>query len=286
MTIRFTKMQAAGNDFIVCDGQITRDWGTLAQKMCDRHFGIGADGVILLLPSGEADARMIIYNADGSEAEACGNGLRCFVRHIVENGVVDAGVDNVTVATKAGIRQAKLHREAGKLAAIEVSMGKPQFGAAEIPVKPDGDYDKLDIILDYPLSVGGEVLKLTFVAMGNPHAVLFSDRPVGEYPLERLGTLVENHPVFPNRTNFEVVRVTGENIIEQRTWERGVGETLACGSGACAVAVAANRHGYVGETVTVNLRGGTVVVNWHAGEEVYLKGKAANVFVGEWPERG
>lgn len=284
--IGFIKMQAAGNDFVVVRDEAGRDWSRLAAAMCRRYYGVGADGLMVVSPSAEADTAMRIFNADGSEAEACGNGLRCLVRYAAEQGIVPPGAAAMRVATAAGIREAGLFYENGVLSEIEVGMGKPEFRAAQIPVEIGSNRGELDIIMDYPLSVGGEKISFTILSMGNPHAVLFSDRPVDEYPLGEIGPQVERHAIFPQRSNFEVVRVIDRGTLEQRTWERGVGETLACGSGACAAAVAANRQGFTGQSVRVKLAGGTVTVRWDGASEVYLRGQAETVFSGEWPEEG
>jgi len=277
-------MQGAGNDFILVEASGTeRDWSRLATAMCDRHFGIGGDGLLLVMPSDIADFRMRLFNADGSEAEACGNGLRCLVKYVVDNGLADRGAREITVETLAGVRSARLHRTGNRLTEIQVSMGRPQFGAADIPVLVgSGKTESFDIILDYPVTVNGEELSLSFVSMGNPHAVYFWQKPVADFPLSRLGPKVENHEMFPNRANFEVARVVSRKQIEARVWERGVGETLASGTGVCAITVAARRHGYVGNEVDINIPGGTLGVEWDGVGEVFLSGPAEVVFTGEW----
>ncbi len=277
-------MQGAGNDFILVEASGTeRDWSRLATAMCDRHFGIGGDGLLLVMPSDIADFRMRLFNADGSEAEACGNGLRCLVKYVVDNGLADRGAREIAVETLAGVRSARLHRTGNRLTEIQVGMGRPQFGAADIPVLVgSGKAVSLDIILDYPVTVNGEELSLSFVSMGNPHAVYFWQQPVADFPLSRLGPKVENHEMFPNRANFEVARVISRKQIEARVWERGVGETLACGTGVCAIAVAARRHGYIGNVVDINIPGGTLGVEWDGVGEVFLSGPAEVVFTGEW----
>jgi len=286
MTLRFTKMQGAGNDFVVVRDEAGREWSKLAAAMCRRHYGVGADGLIVVRGDPAADAGMRVFNADGSEAEACGNGLRCLVRYAAEQGMVPSGAAAMRVATAAGIREAGLFYEDGGLSEIEVGMGKPQFKASEIPVIVGSSREVLDIIMNYPLTIGSEEIDLAILSMGNPHAVFFSQRPVAEYPLADIGPQVERHAIFPQRTNFEVVRVIDRETLEQRTWERGVGETLACGSGACAVAVAAQRKGFTGQSVRVKLTGGTVTVRWDGAGEVFLRGEAETVFSGEWPEEG
>ena len=282
--MKFTKMQGAGNDFILIEtGDTGRDWAPLAVAMCDRHFGIGADGLLLVMPSHSADSRMRIFNADGSEAEACGNGLRCLVRYVVDMSMVNVSTGEIRIETPGGIREARLQRTGDRLTGIQVGMGEPEFAAAEIPVKVEsGRNGKLDIILDYPVTIDGVKLELSFVSMGNPHAVYFQQQPVADFPLSQLGPNVEHHKIFPNRTNFEVARLINRQEIEARVWERGVGETLACGSGVCAIAVAARLHGYIDNKVDIKVPGGILGVEWDGRGEVFLSGPAEVVFTGEW----
>ena len=284
--MKFTKMQATGNDFILVNaGKVSRDWSRMAIAMCDRHFGVGGDGLLVVLPSDKADLRMREFNLDGSEAEACGNGLRCVVRYAAQ--LVNASTRQISVETMAGIRQAKLYRVGRKITRIQVSMGEPRLGAKDIPVLIEPSQGKVvDIkpLLHYPLAIDGKELLLNFVSMGNPHAVCFWQHPVADFPLSRLGPEVERHRLFPGRINFEVARVVSQQRIEVRVWERGVGETLACGSGACAVAVAAQLHGYIGNKVDIKLPGGILNVEWDGIGEVLLSGSAEVVFTGEWLE--
>ncbi len=283
--MNFTKLQSAGNDFVlVAADNRQRDWGEVARAICRRHFGIGADGLLLLLPSEAADFGMKVFNADGSEAEACGNGLRCLIKYAIATGLTQA--QEITVATAAGIRKAQLKKK-GRETLIQHGMGQPEFAAARIPVEiefgkqqPGGS----KLITGYPLAVTGKELSLSFVAMGNPHAVHFIKQPVAGFPLSQLGPVVEEDKLFPNRVNFEVARVLDRTRIEVRVWERGVGETLACGSGACAVAVAARLLGYVDSVVNIILPGGTLEVEWDGAGEVLLSGPVEIVFSGEWPD--
>ena len=278
--MKFAKLQATGNDFIFIDADEEHNWSPLAKAMCHRHFGIGADGLIVLLPSQVADLRMRLYNLDGSEAEACGNGLRCLARYAIDRGLVDAR--ELAVETLGGIRKVRSH---GNL--IQVAMGKPKFRADEIPMLIE---EELDIILDYPIIVQGKKLLLTCLSMGNPHAVCFLDEPIANFPLAELGPVVEKHPLFPDRINFEVANVLSRKPteklqkIEARVWERGVGETLSCGTGACAVAVAARLHDRVAGDVDIILPGGVLTVAWDGVGEVMLSGPAEMVFQGEWPD--
>jgi len=285
--MNFTKMQGAGNDFILVEASnILRDWSSLAIDMCHRHFGIGADGLLILLPSDRADLGLRIFNPDGSEAEACGNGLRCLAKYVIDKGLLSGeleGVKEILVETVAGIRKVKIHKALGELTEIQVGMGIPKFEAKDIPVAIEPDKGNLvDIMINYQIIVGGRELLLNFISMGNPHAVYFWQYPVSRFPLSRLGPEVEEHKIFPNRVNFEVARVINREQIEARVWERGVGETLACGSGACAVAVAAQLYGYIDNKVDIKLPGGILSVEWDRVGEVLLSGPAEKVFTGEW----
>ncbi len=284
--MNFTKMQGAGNDFILVEAsEINPDWSQMAVAMCDRHFGIGADGLLVLLPSHLADFQMHIFNADGSEAEACGNGLRCLAKYVIDMGLANTGAQEISVETVAGIRKVKIYRAMGELTKIQAGMGEPKFGAKDIPVVIEPKEENLvDItsMLSYHISIGGRELLLHFVSMGNPHAIYFWQHPVSDFPLSQLGPEVEQHKMFPNRVNFEVAKVISRRQIEARVWERGVGETLACGSGACAVAVAARLLGYIDKTVDITLPGGTLEVEWDKTGEVLLGGPAEIVFTGEW----
>jgi diaminopimelate epimerase len=293
--MKFSKLQATGNDFILVDnltGSREGDWGELARAMCDRHFGIGADGLILMWDSTIADLKMRIFNSDGSEAEVSGNGLRCFAKYAIERGLIGkmssraesrCNRDNrsLTIETLSGVRKVKAYMSGNKVNRVEVNMGLPQFQPKQIPVKV-----KVDIIpiLDYPLVIDGKKLTLAILSMGNPHAVSFVSRPIADFPLAELGPKVERHPMFPKRTNFEVARVLSRGKIEARVWERGVGETLACGSGACAIAVAAQLLDYVDRQVDIILEGGTLTVSWDRVREVLLTGPVEEVFTGEWLE--
>lgn len=270
-SIRFAKMQATGNDFIIMEAMRNRDWSSLARVMCERRFGVGADGIIIAMRSRKADIRMRMFNPDGSEAEACGNGTRCLVRYAVNRGLVNN--EEIKIETLGGLRKARV---VGRL--IQVYMGEPIFKAELIPVKVDRDE-----IIDYPLTVGGRNLKLTCLSLGNPHAVAFIDETVDRFPLEATGPEVENHPMFPRRVNFEIANMMGKDEIRSRVWERGAGETLSCGTGACAIAVAASLHKLCGKKVDIMLPGGTLTIEWDGKGEVKLTGPAEEVFKGEWP---
>ena len=285
--MRFTKMQGAGNDFVLLEAQGNQqNWSQLAMAMCDRHYGIGADGLLVLLPSDKADFRMRIFNADGSESNVCGNGLRCMVKHFVDGMPVGAKIEEIMVETEAGIRRAKIHHTNGKVAQIQTGMGRPGIGRGNIPITLENKTgDSVDIIseMGYSLNVGGIELDLFLVSMGNPHAVYFLRDPVDDFPLSQFGPQVERHKDFLEGVNFEIANVLDRGLIEARVWERGVGETLACGSGACAISVAAQLLGYVGNQADVKLPGGILDVEWDGTSEVFLSGPAETVFIGDWP---
>ncbi len=283
--MEFAKLHGNGNDFVLVDGRdSTVNWSQLSARVCDRHFGIGADGIIVALPSSAADLRMRIFNADGSEAEMCGNGIRCLAKFVVDRGLATARSTELAVETLAGVRHLSLFYERGGVEAVEVAMGQPHLLPQEIPVDPawvaTGDR-RLPPRCD--LEVEGRHLELWCLSMGNPHAVLFSDASPDEFPLARLGPLVEVHPAFPSRVNFSVVQQTADGNLRQRVWERGVGETLACGTGACASAVAARLVRGAGDTLDIIMRGGPLTVRWDGQGEVYMRGPVAMVFEGTLP---
>ncbi|MBI4233653.1 MAG: diaminopimelate epimerase [Chloroflexi bacterium] len=306
--MEFVKSHGAGNDYVLVDARrMERDWSAVARAVSDRHFGIGSDGLILLLPSTQAELRMRIFNPDGSEAEMCGNGIRCLAKFAIERGVVAWQGVPLRVETLAGIRTVEPVMAGGRVARVKVGMGEPVLRPQEIPVDAaarlvqvgahhvtgqrqgtkgqeyfaGGDH----FALDWPLAVEGVEFKVTCVSMGNPHAVAFVEQPVEEIPLHRLGPQVEHHPMFPRRTNFEVVNLVDRGHLRARVWERGAGQTLACGTGACAIAVAAHLHGYIGPTVDITLDGGVLTVQWAGRGEVFLEGPAEEAFTGVWPEQ-
>ncbi len=286
--MNFTKMQGNGNDFVIVQtSDMKRNWSPVAIAMCDRHFGIGADGLILIMPSDKADFQMRIFDVDGSEAEACGNGIRCLAKYVFDRGLISPETDGIQVETIAGIREIKIDRKDGKVVKIQAGMGKPEFSAGDIPVaieKGERGIVYIKSMIGYPVTIDGKDLLLNCVSMGNPHAIYFSTQPVSNFPLSQIGPKVEHLSIFPNRVNFEVARVLSRQQIELRVWERGVGETLACGSGACAVAVAAQLYGYTGRTVDIKLPGGILQVDWDGSGETLLSGSAEEVFYGEWLE--
>ena len=282
--MKFTKMHGAGNDYVYVDARSEdRDWPELSRQMSDRHFGVGGDGLILIKNSDVADLRMSMFNADGSEAEMCGNGIRCFVKYAVDRGIVSDSVASISVETLAGIRQIATITEGDQVTGARVSMGTPILTPKDVPVKLEsaGEYGS-GPVLGYPFQMEGHDLPLSFVSMGNPHAVTFIDTPVAEFPLLTVGPKVEHHTIFPNRVNFEIVNVNSRDHLTARVWERGSGETLACGTGACGIAVASILGGHTGNTVDITLPGGTLKVDWDGQGEVFLEGPAEEVFSGEW----
>jgi diaminopimelate epimerase len=274
-------MQGTGNDFLLVEGaEQERDWGALAQAMCDRHRGVGADGLMLMLPSLRAGVRMRLFNADGSEAEISGNGVRCLVKYAVERGLARPREGRVLVEAVSGVLEAEVFGEEGRVERVRMAMGVPRFAAKDIPVITDMKAP----IVDMPLEVEGLPLAVTCLSMGNPHAVSFVDGPVEQSPLDYVGPRVERHAAFPQRVNFAVARVLAREHIDVRVWERGVGETLACGTGSVAAMVAAHLKGLVGKRVDIRQPGGTLTVEWAGRGDVYLLGSAEFVFEGEWPE--
>jgi len=279
--MKFSKLQATGNDFILVDARnVKRHWAKLAQAMCLHHFGIGADGLILLQDSNVADLKMRIFNSDGSEAEICGNGLRCFAKYVIEHNIIYKA--SLAVETLSGIRRVRAYISGDKVDRVEVNIGRPQFQPEQIPIKA-----KVDIIpiLRYPLVIDGRELTLSILSMGNPHAVSFLSESVTSFPLAEIGLQIEKHPMFPQKTNFEIARIVTREKIEARVWERGIGETLACGSGACAIAVAAQLLDYVDNKVDIMLPGGVLTVSWDRVGDLLLDGPVEEVFTGEWTER-
>lgn len=273
-TLRFTKMHGAGNDFVVVDcraGNPVEDWNAFARFALDRHFGIGGDQLLLVQPSREADFFMGIRNPDGSTAEMCANGIRAFFKWVYDRGLVRG--DRARVETLAGIVTPRWLGDDR----VEIEMTPPILAPEKIPATLAGSAPLVDVVLD----VGGRTLRVCAVSMGNPHCVVFVDDPE-RFPVEELGPRIEHHPAFPNRTNVEFVAVRSPRELEQRTWERGAGETLACGSGACAVGVAAVLSGRAERDVSIRLRGGVLQVRWPRDDgPVWLTGPAAQVFEGE-----
>ncbi len=274
--LKFWKYHGIGNDFVLIDARELNDidWPALSTQMCDRHFGVGADGLLLLLPSEAAPFSMGMYNPDGSEAQMCGNGIRGFAKHLVDQSLVSG--DEMTVETGAGVLGLRLQHDRDGRTDVTVGMGEPITAGRRIPVDSDRD----PVLRE---TIEGEFgsLSLTCVSMGNPHAVHFIDRDPEGYDLVNIGPQVENHPFFPERVNFEVAQVLDRTRIKMRVWERGAGLTLACGTGACATLVAARLEGLVDSKATIGLPGGDLLVHWDDGQ-VWMTGPAELVFVGEW----
>ena len=283
--MRFTKMQGLGNDYVYvnCFQEKVENPSEMAKRISDRHFGVGADGLILIGPSEQADFEMEMYNADGSRGEMCGNGIRCVAKYVYDYGLTDK--TSISVETLGGIKYLDLTIEDGKAVLVRVDMGRPELRAREIPIiceAADGESaaDEAQVI-DEPIVVGGMEYRMTGVSMGNPHAVVFLEDVEG-FDIEKIGPKFENHERFPRRINTEFVRIIDRERIEMRVWERGSGETLACGTGACAAVVASILNGLAGRKVTVKLKGGDLLVEWdQESGKVYMTGPAEVVFDGE-----
>jgi len=286
--MKFTKMHGAGNDYLYIDARdhhvFSTDWSQLSRSMSDRHFGVGSDGIILIEDSVIADLKMRMFNSDGSESEMCGNGIRCFAKYAIDRGIATPGADGIEVETLAGIRTVVPIYHGDRITGARVAMGEPLLEPGDVPVilDPALGYPKRPVT-GYPLAVDSLELRLSFVSMGNPHAITFIDQPVGAFPLHTIGPMVEHHSIFPNRVNFETVNITGPGTMTARVWERGSGETMACGTGACAIAVAARLLGIADGRVDITLPGGTLSIDWDGQGEVYLEGPAEEIFSGDWP---
>lgn len=277
--MRFTKMQGIGNDYIYvnCLEETVRNPDLLARRISRRHFGVGGDGLVLIEPSDVADFGMRIFNSDGSEAEMCGNASRCVGKFVYERGLTNK--QNITLMTAAGLKTLELRIQNGKVRAVRVDMGTPELNPRLIPVDLPGE-----IVLGHRLEVGSMTYALHCVSMGNPHCVIFVSNP-DNIDVEHVGSLVERDPIFPNRTNVEFVEVEDRTHLRMRVWERGAGETLACGTGACAALVASVLTGMADRDASVELLGGELNVSWSAEDNhVYQEGPAEFVFDGEWPE--
>lgn len=276
--MKFTKMQGIGNDYVYvnCFEETIADPSAVARFVSDRHFGIGSDGLILVKPSDVADCEMDMYNLDGSQGAMCGNGIRCVAKFAYDHGIVRK--KNITVNTKSGIKYLDLDIKDGKVSSVKVNMGSPILTAKMLPVVSDKEQ-----VINQPLDVNGTVWNITAVSMGNPHAVTYME-DVNSLDIEKVGPMFENHINFPDRINTEFVKVIDRRTLQMRVWERGSGETLACGTGACAVAVASTLNGLVDEDVpiTVKLLGGDLQILWNRQENlVYMTGPATTVFEGE-----
>ena len=274
--MKFTKMHGLGNDYIYINGfeEIVADPGELAIKVSDRHFGIGSDGIVLIMPSDSCDFRMRMFNNDGSEAEMCGNASRCVAKYVYDFGLTDK--DEITLETLAGVKILKMQIIDGKVDTVTVNMGAPIIKAADIPV-----ISSKDQVIDEPLVIEGIEYRITCVSMGNPHCISYID-DVRAFNLETIGPKIENHEMFPKRINAEFAKVVDRKNIDMRVWERGSGETLACGTGACATLVASVLNDYTDRKATLHLLGGDLEIEWNeADNNVYMTGPATTVFQGE-----
>jgi diaminopimelate epimerase len=277
--MRFTKLHGIGNDYIYVNGftETVADPARIARAISDRHFGVGSDGLILVLPSDKADVRMRMFNADGSEGEMCGNGVRCVAKYLFDHGL--AGKEQLTIETGRGILTLDLEVEGRRVRRVRVDMGTHILIAAEIPTLLPGNPP-----LNVPIEVGEGTLEVTAVSMGNPHIVTY-DPDVASFPLETVGPILEHHQAFPRRVNVHVVEIKSESEVTMRTWERGSGITLACGTGACAVCVAGVLTARTGRRLIAHLPGGDLELEWPSGHgSVFMTGPATEVFSGDWPD--
>lgn len=277
--MKFTKMHGIGNDYIYvnCLEETVEHPQKAAKFVSDRHFGIGSDGLILIKPSDTADFEMAMYNADGSRGEMCGNAIRCVAKYVYDHGMTDK--TDISIETLAGIKHIRITAEHNKAVLARVNMGKPELVPEKIPVFIKEGMPRQ--IVNYPITAGTKEYRMTCVSMGNPHCVIFTD-DVDGLELEKTGPLFEHHAYFPNRMNTEFVKVIDKKTLQMRVWERGSGETLACGTGACAVTAAAVLNGFTERAVTVRLRGGELQIEWDEDTgDVYMTGPAESVFEGE-----
>lgn len=283
--MKFTKMHGCGNDYVYvdCTKEVIPNISETAIRVSDRHFGIGSDGLILIKASDVADFEMDMYNADGSRGKMCGNGIRCVAKYVYDHGLTDK--TTITVNTLSGIKTLKLTVEDGKVSKVRVDMGEPELIPAQVPVKASvlglAD-DRREAIVAEPLEIKGRSYDITCVSMGNPHCITFIGEDVRDFPLEAVGPVFEKHELFPERVNTEFINVIDKNHLRMRVWERGSGETLACGTGACAVAVASYLNGFTGRSVDIELLGGHLeVVYDEKTNHVFMTGPATEVFSGE-----
>lgn len=283
--MKFTKMHGCGNDYVYvdCTKEVIPNISETAIRVSDRHFGIGSDGLILIKASDVADFEMDMYNADGSRGKMCGNGIRCVAKYVYDHGLTDK--TTITVNTLSGIKTLKLTVEDGKVSKVRVDMGEPELIPAQVPVKASvlglAD-DRREAIVAEPLEIKARSYDITCVSMGNPHCITFIGEDVRDFPLEEVGPVFEKHELFPERVNTEFINVIDKDHLRMRVWERGSGETLACGTGACAVAVASYLNGFTGRSVDIELLGGHLeVVYDEKTNHVFMTGQATEVFSGE-----
>ena len=274
--MHFTKMQGLGNDYLYVYGEVPENIRDISVRLSDRHFGAGSDGMIYISPSDKGDFKMRIFNADGSEAKMCGNGVRCVAKFVVDQGLVPSDRETVAIDTLSGVKTIRLLRENGQVVGATVDMAQAILTPKEIPVLLEGDR-----VIGRPVEIAGKSWDITCVSMGNPHCVVFVDQ-VENLNLEQLGPCFEKNPIFPEQVNTEFIRVLDPHTLQMRVWERGSGETWACGTGACAAAVAAVENGYCpkNEDITVHLVGGDLVIRY-TDQTVYMTGEAVTAFEGE-----
>ncbi len=276
--MKFTKMHGCGNDYVYfdCTKNEIKDESAAAKALSDRHFGIGGDGIIIIKKGKKAEFEMVMYNADGSRGAMCGNGIRCVAKYVYDHKLTDK--TSISIESMGAVKYIDVAVENGEVKSARVDMGAPILESKKIPVLTDGER-----AVNVPITVDGREYKMTCVSMGNPHAVVFIENSPKEFPLEKIGPMFENNSVFPDRTNTEFIRVIDRKNLEMRVWERGSGETLACGTGACASAVAAILNGYADNDVTVHLLGGDLEISWSGNEDdsVFMTGPATTVFEGE-----
>jgi len=275
--MKFTKMQGAGNDYVYvnCFEETVQDPAAVAIKVSDRNFGIGSDGLILIMPSEVADVKMRMFNSDGSESEMCGNGIRCVAKYAYDHGIV--AKKEISAETGAGVLALQLVTGADdKVVKVRVNMGAPRLTRKEIPMQGNPD----DKVIGEPLNILHSTFNITCASMGNPHCVIFVD-DVANFPVEKYGPLIENHELFPRRTNVEFVQIISRTEVRQRTWERGAGETLACGTGSSAVTAACVLNGLTERSILNHLSGGDLEMEWGADGNIYMTGPAVEVFTGE-----
>ena len=284
MEIEFTKYHGAGNDYIALDGRgLDFDWGLLSKEMSEPHFGVYSDGIVVVKESSVADIRMRVFNPDGSEAEMSGNGVRLFSKFVLDNNIIEPSANCLKVETGGGIREVYPQFENDLMVSAKVAMGEPSFLRDEIPVNRELVSENIEV-QDFKLDLDDEIT-VNCVNIGNPHAVMITDVDIDEIDLKRIGPLVENNDLFPNRVNFEVVNIISRDEIRARIFERGAGETLSSGTGTSACGIICIKKGLVNENVKVNVPGGFLNISWVIGREAYLDGPTAKVFSGTWELR-
>lgn len=284
MAIEFAKLHGCGNDYIAVDGRsIERDWSALTAEMSRPAFGVGSDGIVLLQDSNVAQVRMRVFNPDGSEAEMSGNGIRLFAKFVLDRKLAEPTDDGLTVETLGGVRTVWPEMVDGQMKSARVAMGPATFTATEVPVDTS-ELGGIEEVVAETVKIGDVELKITCLGIGNPHAVAIMEEPVEDFPLTEVGPFVENHPMFPQRINFEIVNVHARDRIRARIFERGAGETMSSGTGSTASAFACRRLGLVDDAVDVVVDGGVLRISWDEDDEAYLEGPAVEVFTGVWNE--